>query len=69
MIAKTFNIPKITVHNIISNNLNVQKVCAKLVPKLLTDDDKNNRVIIAIKLLERVQNKPDFSNNAIGDET
>lgn len=48
----------------------MQKVCAKLVPKLLTDDHKNSRVMIAVELLERVQNKPDFLDNVItGDET
>lgn len=56
-IAEIFNIPKITVHNIISNNLNTQKVCAKLEPKLLTDNHKNNRVTIATKLLECFQKK------------
>ena len=70
MIAETLSIPKSIVHGIVIDNLNMRKVCAKLVPKILTDDHKTNRVLIASELLERVQSEPDFLNNVItGDET
>jgi hypothetical protein len=70
MIAETLSIPKTAVHDIVTDNLHMRKVCAKMVPKLLTDDHKNSRVTIAGELLERVQNKPDFLDNVItGDET
>lgn len=70
MIAETLNIAKTTVHDIVTINLQMRKVCAKLVPKLLTADQKMNRVTIARELLERVQDNPDFLNNVItGDET
>ncbi|CAK9820155.1 hypothetical protein ANTQUA_LOCUS10497 [Anthophora quadrimaculata] len=48
----------------------MRKVRAKLVPKLLIDEHKINRVMIASELLERVQNDPGFLDNVItGDET
>ncbi|XP_011860249.1 PREDICTED: putative uncharacterized protein FLJ37770 [Vollenhovia emeryi] len=70
MIAETLSIPKTTVHDIVTNNLHMREVCGKLVPKLLTDDHKNNRMMVARELLECVQNKPDFLDNVItSDET
>jgi len=70
MIADTLNIPKTSVHDIIRNNLHMRKVCAKFVPKLLSNDHKNNRVTIATELLERLQNESGFLSNVItGDET
>jgi len=65
MMAGTLNIPKTTGHDIVSNKLHMRKVCTRLVPKLLTDDHKNNRMTIATKLLKRVQNKPDFSDHGL----
>ncbi len=44
------------------------KVCAKLVPKLLTDEQKANRVLIASELKERVEINPDFLDNVIRGE-
>jgi len=38
----------------------MQKVCAKLIPKLLTDEQKANRVLIASEFLEHVEIEPDF---------
>ncbi|KAL1129330.1 hypothetical protein AAG570_013859 [Ranatra chinensis] len=50
--------------------MNMRKVCAKLVAKVLTDDQKNQRVAEATKLMERVEIQPDFLNYVItGDET
>jgi len=45
-------------------------VCAKLVLKLLTDEQKANRVLIASELKVRVEIEPDYLVNVItGDET
>jgi len=68
MMAETLNIPRTIAHNMVSNNNtnnNLQKVCAKLVPELLTDDHEKNRVTIATELLERVQNKTDFLDHSL----
>ena len=40
MIPLTLNLQIATVHTIITNNLNMQKVCAKLVHEVLTDKQK-----------------------------
>ncbi|KAJ8942422.1 hypothetical protein NQ318_007096, partial [Aromia moschata] len=37
------NITKTIVHEIVSESLGIRKVCAKLVPKVLTDDQKARR--------------------------
>jgi hypothetical protein len=60
LLADTVNIPKTVVHRIVTDKLNMRKVCAKVVPKLLTDEQKTNRVLIASELKERVEINPDF---------
>ena len=56
LLANTPNIPKTVVHRIVMDELNMRKVCTKLVPKLLTDEQKGNQVLIASELKERVEN-------------
>ncbi|XP_023701373.1 uncharacterized protein LOC111861214 [Cryptotermes secundus] len=52
------------------DELNMRKACAKLVPKLLTDEQKANRVLIASELKERVEIEPHYLDCVItGDET
>lgn len=70
LLADTLNIPKTVVHRIVMDELNMRKVCAKLVPKLLTDEQKANRVLIASELKERVEIEPHYLDCVItGDET
>ena len=70
LIADKSNLPKSIVHEIIATELNMRKVCAKLVPKVLTDDQKQNRILISRDLLGRVENEPDFMQRIItGDES
>lgn len=59
------NIPKTAVHDIVSSNFHMRKGWAKFVFKLLTNDHINNRVTIAIGVLERVQYKPDFLDHSL----
>ncbi|EZA48053.1 hypothetical protein X777_14410 [Ooceraea biroi] len=48
----------------------MKKICAKMVPKILTPQQKENRKEVCRDLLERIENDPDFFKNAItGDET
>jgi hypothetical protein len=50
--------------------MQMRKVCAKLVPKVLTDEQKENRVAISRENLECVRGNPDFLEQVItGDET
>ncbi|KAG8238430.1 hypothetical protein J437_LFUL002887 [Ladona fulva] len=55
-IAETLNIPKAIVHELVTDKLDMRKVCAKL----MTDDQKNHRVTVATELLERVEIEPHF---------
>ncbi|KAG8229667.1 hypothetical protein J437_LFUL010152 [Ladona fulva] len=48
--VETLNIPKTIAHELVTDKLDVSKVCAKLIPKLLTDDQKNHRVTVATDL-------------------
>ncbi|KAJ8958704.1 hypothetical protein NQ318_016431 [Aromia moschata] len=43
LISETLDITKTIVHEIVSVSLGMRKVCAKLVPKVLTDDQKARR--------------------------
>ncbi|KAJ8958044.1 hypothetical protein NQ318_002051 [Aromia moschata] len=44
LISETLDITKTIVHEIVSESLGMRKVCAKLEPKVLTDDQKARRV-------------------------
>ena len=48
----------------------MQKICAKLVPKILTNEQKENRRNVCLDLLERIENDKNVFKHAItGDET
>ncbi|XP_033609316.1 protein GVQW3-like [Cryptotermes secundus] len=63
LMAQTLNIPKSTVHEIVTNNLQMRKVCAKLVPKVLTDDQKSRRVETCQELLDLCESDTHFLDN------
>jgi len=70
MIAELSDIPKTVVHRILTEDLQMRKVCAKMVPKILTDDMKNTRVQKCQELLERYEVDPDFLDKVVtGDES
>ena len=46
MISETLQMTKTTVYRIVTEDLNMRKVCAKLVPKVLTDEQKDMRVLL-----------------------
>lgn len=70
LIADKVELPKSIVHEIITTELQMRKICAKLVPKVLTDDQKENRVSISRELLHRVGSEPGFLERVItGDES
>ena len=63
-------LPKSIVHEIVMTKFQIRKVCAKLVPKVLTDEQKENRVSISRELLDRVRGNPDYLEQVVtGDET
>jgi len=59
-----------TCQKILTEELQMRRVSAKLVPRLLTAEQKEDRVSICTDLRERVQNDPNFTSSVItGDES
>ena len=57
-------------HQICTEKLQMHRVSAKFVPRLLTDDQKENRVEISHKLLANANGNVYFLKNTVtGDET
>jgi len=70
MIASELNLNHTTVHQILTQELAIRKLCVKIVPKNLTIEQKDNRKDVCLHLLERIQNDRNFLKNVItGDET
>jgi len=70
MIADMVNINKETVRQILHDELNMTKVCAKLVPKNNNQNQKDNRKNICSDIMERLTEEPDLLTHVItGDET
>ena len=69
LIAEEVGLPKTDVHRIITEDLHMRKICAKLVPKNLSDEQKGC-VLVFWELLDRVKSEPNFLQRVItGDET
>ncbi|UYV70795.1 hypothetical protein LAZ67_8000653 [Cordylochernes scorpioides] len=69
-IADTSHISTFVVHGIVTEDLQMRKVCAKLVPKVLTQGQKELRVLRCHELLDLIQSEPDFLNSVVtGDES
>lgn len=70
MIAEELDLNHTTVHQVLREELNMRKVCAKLVPKILTVQQKDNRMEICRDLLGRMERDSDFLKHVItGDES
>jgi len=70
LIASELNLNHTTVHQILTDELAMKKLCAKFVPKILTIEQKDNRKDVCLHLLERIQRDRNFLKNMItGDET
>jgi len=70
MIASEFNLNHTTVHQILTEELAMRKLCAKIVPKNLTIEQNDNRKDVCLHLLEGIQSDRNFLNSVItGDET
>ena len=70
MISEELSINKDTVWSIITENLEMRKVYAKMVPKLLTEDQKQQRVTVCQDIIERLEDDPDLLKRVItGDES
>ena len=72
MIAYELGMNRETVWTILTEDLGMRKVCvcAKMVPKLLTDDHKDNRTNVCRNILQMIEEELDFLGKLItGDET
>ena len=47
---------------ILREELNMRKVCAKMVPKLLSDEQKERRKELCLDLLQHTENEPHLLN-------
>jgi len=69
IISSVLNLNRQTVHEILTFELGIQKICAKLVPKILTNEQKENRRNVCLDLLESIDNDKIFFKHVItGDE-
>jgi hypothetical protein len=70
IIADELKINECAVYQIVTQDLNFTKVCAKMVPKSSSDDQKARRKEVSAEMLERPETEPDFLNWVItGDES
>jgi histone-lysine N-methyltransferase SETMAR len=59
-----------TVKRILADNLNMRRISAKFVPRLLSDGQKTHRVSVCMELKQQARDDPNFIFNVItGDET
>ena len=68
MISSEINLNRFTVHQILTQDLDMRKVCAKMVPKNLTTEQKTNRRDVCLDLLDRLEREPEFFNRIITGE-
>lgn len=70
-IAEIVGISKDSVHRILTEELGMKKLCARWVPRLLTPEQKHNRMTISKESLERFKRNPDdfFRRFITVDET
>jgi transposase len=69
-VAEEVGISKTVCHEILTENLGMHRIATKFVPRLLTDDQKQNRVDVSQELLDRANGDDYFLKNIItGDET
>ena len=69
MISSELNLNWFTVHQILTQDLDMRKLCARMVPKNLTTVQKVNRRDVCLDLLYRLEREPVFFSRVItGDE-
>lgn len=70
MIADMVNTNRETVRQILHDELNMTKICAKMVPKNLTQEQKDHRKNICSDIMDRLKEQPDLLTNVVTcDET
>ena len=64
MISSELNLIRFTVHKILSQNLDMRNMCAKMVPKNLTTEQANRRDV-CFDILSRLEREPEFFGRVI----
>ncbi len=54
-----------TVHAILSEDLKISLICAKFVPKILSDEIKERWKTVAQEMLDKEENDPDFLSKLV----
>ena len=65
MIADELNMNSERVWRIITQDLGIRKVCAKMVPRLLKDGQKENRVQVCQDILKQLEITPDLLSRVV----
>jgi len=69
MIRGELNLNRFTVCQILTQDLDMRKVCTKMVPKNHTTEQKANRRDVCLDLLDHLEREPEFFSRIItGDE-
>jgi histone-lysine N-methyltransferase SETMAR len=61
-VSEEVNLNRESVRRILKEELNKRKFCAKIVPKLLSDEQKERLKELCLDLLQRIENEPDLLN-------
>ncbi|XP_054717601.1 histone-lysine N-methyltransferase SETMAR-like [Uloborus diversus] len=70
LLSDSLNLPKTIVHEIVSEELGMRKICAKLEPKVLTDAQKTHRLEVSKEMKKMCRDNTNFLDNVItGDES
>jgi predicted DNA-binding protein YlxM (UPF0122 family) len=64
-VAELINIDKETVRQMLHNNFDMKKVCSKMVPRLLTLEQKEIRMKICADILQNIENDPNILEKVI----
>jgi hypothetical protein len=68
-VAEKVHMDRKSVQRILTEELNMKKVCVKVVPKM-SDEQKERRKELCLDLLQRIKDEPDLVNSVITcDET
>ena len=65
LIAERMSIDKETVWQVLHENLHMTKVCAQVVSKLLTSDEKEKRQKICADILKQIEENPKFLGSVL----
>ena len=70
MMISELNVNRFTVHQSLTQDSDMKKVCAKIIPKNLTTEQKASRKDMCLDLLDHLEREPEFFSRVItGDES